>query len=120
MKEGIVYYGCDYKKREEDTIVCDLSIGEFPEIKEFTCFMAGVLEYLQNWKDVLKTMSSHCNQIIMSYSVSEVAHNRDPRWVNNITEKELIETIEMNGFKLKDKKKVTNDSIGYNFVRTNG
>ena len=117
LKKGIKYYGCDYKKREEDTLVCDLSIGEFPDVDVCTCFMAGVLEYLQNWKDVLKNMSLHCDQIIMSYSTSEEAEVRDARWVNNISEMELIRFLESCGFQLKEKKKVNFSSMGYNFMK---
>lgn len=73
LKEGVKYYGCDYKKRDNDTIICDLSAGEFPDIEADTCFMAGVLEYLKNWQEVLENMSRHCRQIVMSYSTSEAA-----------------------------------------------
>lgn len=117
LKKGVKYYGCDYKKREEGTLICDLSIGEFPDVDVCTCFMAGVLEYLQNWKDVLKNMSLHCNQIVMSYSTSEEAEVRDPRWVNHISEAELIGCLESCGFRLKEKKKVTFNSMGYNFIK---
>ena len=117
LKKGVKYYGCDYKKREEGTLICDLSIGEFPDVDVCTCFMAGVLEYLQNWKDVLKNMSLHCNQIVMSYSTSEEAEVRDPRWVNHISEAELVGCLESCGFRLKEKKKVTFNSMGYNFIK---
>lgn len=120
LKEGIKYYGCDYKKRDSDTIVCDLAVGEFPNIYVDTCFMAGVLEYLNNWKDVLKAMSMHCRQIVLSYSTSEAALNRDPRWVNNITEEELLRCLADLGFVIKGKKKVNVSSFGYNLIKKNG
>lgn len=117
LRQGINYYGCDYKKRDDNTIICDLAIGEFPDIEVDTCFMAGVLEYLTNWKDVIKNMSNHCRQIVMSYCIIEASEKRNPRIVTNISEKELLEYIDSLGFILKEKKQVTDNSFGYNFIK---
>ena len=117
LPDTIRYYGCDYKARDNDTIICDLSQGEFPDIKVDICFMAGVLEYLTNWKTVIEKMTSCCKQIIISYSTTEEAPVRDERWVNDLSERDLLEYVSANGFSLVEKKKVTLNSMGYSFMR---
>lgn len=110
------YYGCDYKKRDSDTIICDLAKGEFPSLNVDTIFISGVLEYLVNWRDVLKKCSQHCNQIILSYSTTESAPKRDPIWVNSISSQELIEKALKMGFKLVGQDRFNTSDI-FNFVK---
>lgn len=98
LKPGIKYYGCDYKKRDKDTIVCDLSQNEFPQINVDCIFIAGVLEYLVNWYDVLREASKHTDQILMCYSTLEAATERDPIWVNAISSDGIIKLMAQCGF----------------------
>ncbi len=116
LNPNMKYYGCDYKKRDEDTIVCDLAMGEFPEINVDAIFIAGVLEYLYNWKDVLKKSSEQCRQIVMSYSTKESAPDRDPIWVTHISESEIIEHLAELGFALHGSE-VFNTSKIFNFIK---
>lgn len=105
MKPGIIFYGCDYKKRDKDTIVCDLSQNEFPHINVDCIFIAGVLEYLVNWKDVLIASTEHCNQILMCYSTIEAAPKRDQIWVNTISFDEIVEFMKKYNFVLRYKER---------------
>ena len=113
---GIEYHGCDYKKRDNGTIVCDLAKGEFPSICVDTIFMAGVLEYLANWRDVLRECSLHCRQLVMSYCTVEAAPDRDPRWVNAISDAELIGEMLKNGFGYAGGGDMVGTSVIFDFV----
>lgn len=113
----IKYYGCDYKKRDDNTIICDLATSQFPDIFADCIFIAGVLEYLTNWKEVLLKCCSHCRQIVLSYSSIEESPERNPLWVNCISEKEIISTVESGGFKLAKKCLLPYRSVGFSFVR---
>ena len=117
LNDGIKYYGCDYKKRDEETIICDLAKGEFPSICVDTIFIAGVLEYLVNWRDVLKKCSQHCTQLVMSYNTVESCPNRADTWVNSISYQEIVDEMLQNGFKLVDKE--SRPDI-FNFEKDNG
>ena len=119
LNEQIKYYGCDYKKRDEETIVCDLAKGEFPSISVDTIFIAGVLEYLNNWRDVLKKCSDQCSQIVMSYCTIDVAPQRNPVWVNCATHQEIVDEMLKNGFKLIDSTTWAETNEVFNFEKIN-
>lgn len=116
LPKGTKYFGCDYKKRDEDTIVCDLAKGEFPTVNVDIVFIAGVFEYLSNWKDVLKKCTTCCKQIIMSYSTIESAKERDSIWVNSIRFQDIVDEAEKNGFKLAGQDKFNTSDI-FNFIK---
>lgn len=105
LKSDIKYYGCDYKKRDVDTIICDLSQNEFPQMNVDCIFIAGVLEYLVNWNDILREASCHTNQILMCYSTLEAAPERDSIWVNAISSDEIINLMAQCGFILIQKER---------------
>ena len=116
LPECTKYYGCDYKKRDENTIVCDLAKDEFPTINTDVIFISGVFEYLTNWKNVFKKCADCCKQIIMSYSTIELAKERDPIWVNAISYKEIIDEAQKNGFVLNGQDTFKTSMI-FNFVK---
>ena len=115
LSETVNYYGCDYKKRDADTIICDLSKGEFPNIFVDTVFISGVLEYMTNWSDVLLKCVKCCRQIVLSYSTKETATERDPIWVNCISENDIVDLLAENSFSLCDSEKYKT-SIIFNFI----
>lgn len=121
LNGGIKYYGCDYKKRDEETIICDLAKGEFPSICVDVIFIAGVLEYLTNWRDVLKKCSQHSTQLIMSYYTVEAApRDRDPYWVNSLGYQEIVDEMLINGFELANKGDPVETCVIFNFEKVNG
>jgi hypothetical protein len=117
INQNVKYYGCDYKKRDSNTIVCDLAVGEFPDIQVDTIFIAGCLEFLGNWKNILEQCSRHCKQIIMSYSTIEASPNRSPLWVNEISDSELKNYVLSLGFKLRETEMPDSNSMAYNFIK---
>lgn len=119
INDQIKYYGCDYKKRDEETIVCDLAKGEFPSIHVDTIFMAGVLEYLSNYHEVLKKCSSHCTQFLLGYSTLEALPRGADVHVNHLGRQELIDEMLQNGFELVNTDRFRINEI-FNFKRING
>ncbi|MDR1538617.1 MAG: class I SAM-dependent methyltransferase [Clostridiales bacterium] len=117
IRPNVKYFGCDYKKRDNDTIICDLARGEFPDITVDTIFIAGVLEYLANWKDVLRNCREHCIQLIMSYSTVDLAPVRSPVWVNIISDSEIKEYVASLGFRLINAEMPNENSMAYNFIK---
>ncbi len=116
IDSSIQYYGVDYVERDNDTIICDLAIGEFPDIKVDTIFIAGVLEYLNNWEYVLSECCGHCKQVVLSYSTTEKYQDRNPIFVNNLSEEQIIQAMNNNGFELITKCDLPYKSVGFNFT----
>ena len=48
LKKDVKYYGLDYIKRNEQTIVCDLNEQEIPKINVDVYYMAGLLCYIND------------------------------------------------------------------------
>lgn len=48
LNDKIIYYGVDYIKRDETTIVCDLNKQSLPKIDVEVYYMAGLLDYIDN------------------------------------------------------------------------
>ena len=100
----MVYYGCDYIKRQDDTIVCDLNNREFPNI-EFDCaFISGNLEYIVDVDWYFDNISRAKRQIILSYSALEynpyVSRRKNETWVNHLTINEIVKAMNIRGFEL--------------------
>lgn len=58
LDNNIQYYGLDYMDRGNNTIVCDLNIDPFPEIKVDMYYLAGVFAYIENPQKLIRNMSS--------------------------------------------------------------
>lgn len=112
LNSGVKYYGCDYKKRDEETIICDLAKGEFPSICVDTIFMAGVLGYLSNWRDVLKKCSQHCTQLVMSRR-----KDRNSDGPNCPSYQNIVDEMLQNGFRLADELVLWDKSVIFNFEK---
>lgn len=68
LTEGVKYIPCDYVKWDEETVVCDLNSSKFPDVFADTVFMSGILEHIENYENLIKSICEHANkEIIMSY-----------------------------------------------------
>ena len=125
--ENIKYYPVDFKNYDdEEIIVKDFNLGEFPDIKADVCICAMTAEYVVRLPEFLKNI---CNatkkQILMVCRPAdkEVAHMK--RWANPIltdfTEGFLIKTFAENNFKLESAEKLPKKSsiILYDFRAEN-
>lgn len=48
LPDSIKYYGLDYCKRDDSTIVCDLNKEKMPDIKADLYYMGGVFDYIED------------------------------------------------------------------------
>ena len=78
LSEGVTYYPVDIVKRSEDTIVCDLNKGEFPNKKADVAILSGILEYLEDTHLFLDRVSLIVNKVIVIYNGKD--RNKDAEY----------------------------------------
>jgi hypothetical protein len=98
LSSNCTYYGCDYRKRNKNTIICDFNLKEFPNIHTDVAFVSGCLEYIDDVPWFIAQISEHCNTLILSYCSmdkhNDIAIRRKRAWVNHYYEDELINIIQ--------------------------
>lgn len=102
------YYPVDYLKRFEQTIVCDLNQGIFPDLNVDVSVLNGVLEFLLTAEKLLRHVSTHTKKkVIISYMTLDKFSNKEARrasgYVSDLTEQQIIQILTENGFKLNHK-----------------
>ena len=108
LKPNVMYYPIDYIKRFEETIVCDLNTGNFPDISTDVAVLNGVLEFLTTAEElILYVCEKTKKQIIISYMIqdnfSDIGARRASGYVSDLTEKKIIRLITEKGFHLTKK-----------------
>lgn len=98
------YYPVDYKKRDDDTIVCDFNKFEFPEKNVDFAFVGGCLEYVKEFEWFIKKISKYANSCVISYccieQIPDTLNRRSLAWVNDLSKKEIISLFQKHGFDL--------------------
>ena len=106
LPDTVQYIGCDYVKRRDDTIVCDLNNYEFPEIAFDVAYISGSLEYMEHLDWYFDQISKAEKMIVMSYSALEYYPLIDLRkgksWVSHLSSLEIIQALAERGFELSD------------------
>jgi len=96
-----IYIPVDYKKRDNNTIICDLNKYEFPNQTADVIFISGCLEYVKDYEWFITEISKHSQKCIVSYCAfddeCDIAVRKSRTWVNNLTKKELIKEFSKNG-----------------------
>ena len=105
LHEGTDYYPVDYLKRFEETIVCDLNTGVFPNLEVDVAVLNGVLEYLTTAEALLKHACNRCSKkVILSYVTVDRFPNIEARrasgYISDLTEETVIRILEGSGFHL--------------------
>jgi len=105
LKPQVKYYPIDYMKRFDETIVCDLNTGNFPEISTDVAVLNGVLEFLTTAKELMIYVCEKTRkQIIISYMLldnfSDIGARRASGYVSDLTEEDIIQEITSRGFQL--------------------
>lgn len=77
--KGIKYIGVDYKKRSEDTLVCDLEKDFLPNIPVDMYCLIGVIYYLNNIKDLIIQLRK-AKYVLLSYRGMEHYRRLDNRF----------------------------------------
>ncbi len=112
LTKDVKYIPVDYISRGEETIVCDFNKYEYPNVKSEIAFVSGCLEYVSDYEWFVKQISKYHKKCIVSYCVIENFPNINDRikktWVNNLSELQVLDLFERNGFKLKEKESLLN------------
>ena len=101
LHSDITYYGVDYTKREDETIICDLNRQEFPKIYADCYFLSGIVEYINNVNWLCNNLSRYTNVVILSYCSKDSVKYRQPAWVNHFSRIDLLNKFEETGFKME-------------------
>ena len=113
---GVKYYPVDYKKFDDEIVVCDFNLEEFPNLKANTVLCAFTAEYVAQLKKFLENMTQAAQkQILMICRPADKEIHATYRWehpfLTDFTEKFLVETLEQNHFKLHMAKPMANVSV---------
>lgn len=104
LDNSMKYYGCDYVKRQNDTIVCDLNHYEFPNIDFDVAYISGSLEYMENLEWYFDQICKANHEVVLSYSLLEYFPLIDLRkkksWVNHLSVIDIIEYMKRRNFLL--------------------
>lgn len=98
LPDTVEYYPLDYKKRCDDTIICDLNKREFPKIKVDIAVCAGIIEYLNDLEWFFDQVTRCTDKIIITYRGKEKGYN-----TSLYTSNEIIGMLNRRGFILTDK-----------------
>nr|WP_314462287.1 hypothetical protein [uncultured Clostridium sp.] len=108
LPKDVKYYPVDYMKRFDDTIVCDLNKGNFPDLQADAAVLNGVLEFLITAEDLIKHVCEKtANIIIISYMTVDrfpnITGRRTSGYLSDLTELKIIELLDDGGFRLVKK-----------------
>lgn len=99
------YYPIDYIRRTDETIMCDLNLGNFPNIQTDATICSGVLEFITTSESLLKHVCANTNKIIiMSYltvdKFSSIDGRRTSAYISDLTHNQIIDIMLEGGFSL--------------------
>jgi hypothetical protein len=104
LPKGMVYYGCDYKARDDATIVCDFNKYEFPQVTVDACFISGCIEYIRDVDWFLGKVHETSRKVILSYCSTDVTPELQVRrrlaWQNHMTTRQIVGRVVRSGYVL--------------------
>ena len=108
LAPDVVYFPVDYIRRNEQTILCDLNSGVFPEIQADAAVCSGVLEFIDTAEALLDHVCTHTGKmVILSYlgvdHFSDIDGRRTSAYVSDFSEKQIVDRMSSNGFRLEKK-----------------
>ena len=114
------YTPSDIVKRHETTLVCDLNQPiDFDLTRYDVAVFSGVLEYVYDIDNVVKTMSeANINQLILSYCCSDIVTLTRTKngWLSDYTRPELEAIFLSNGYNITDYREWHKQSI-FNLIK---
>ena len=122
ISDKLLYYGVDYKARNNDTIVCDLNNYEMPDDSKISdvIFCSGIIEYIEDVDWFIKKITKHSNKVIFSYvsleNISAIDARKRLTWQNHYNISSLIRLFLENNFYLSALDTVNNNTVGC-FIR---
>ena len=106
LSPGVEYFPVDYIRRSEDTILCDLNSGVFPDLHADAAVLAGLLDIIATAETLIHHVCMTTkHKILASYmtldNFSDIEARRASAYVNDFTEQQFIDLFARNGFVLK-------------------
>lgn len=122
VAKGIINYsGLDYKKRNDNTIVCDLNKMEFAKDEYDLFLVAGCLEYVENVEWFFSQFNNCKMEALISYCDikrnSDMSVRKRNAWKSHLYEEEIIKNMEKQGFFLLKSKEYNKKTILLDFRR---
>ncbi len=104
----VEYFPVDYIRRNEQTILCDLNSGEFPDIRSDAAVCSGVLEFIFTAEQLLTHVCNHTNKmVILSYlgieNFPDIKGRRASAYVSDLSDTQISELMTSKGFHLEKK-----------------
>lgn len=108
LAPDVKYFPVDYIRRNEQTILCDLNSGEFPDIQSDAAICSGVLEFIYTTEQLLIHVCEHTSKtIILSYmgvdAFPDINGRRASAYVSDLSEGQIVNLMESRGFRLEKK-----------------
>lgn len=105
---SIVYYPIDYRKRSEETILCDFDKDVLPGLQTEAAVCTATLVFIDRAEVLLQHLCRNtAYTILLSYVTTDIFPDTDGRrasgYVNDYSEKELIEMLQRGGFAFRKK-----------------
>lgn len=118
------YTGVDYRKRKEDTVVCDFNKLEFPDFPRDVAFVSGCLEYVSDHRWFIAQICDKVNVCVISYCTLEthgdLAGRRRAGWVNDLTAYEIKREFDKHHFGLSVEDQTPAQNAIFVFKRVGG
>lgn len=99
------YFPCDYIKRDESTLICDLNKGEYPNVRTDTVIMSGIIEYISQYEWLFQTACSYVDkEVIIAYAAVDYIPNYPLRckwgFANHLSVMQIVELFGRYGMTL--------------------
>jgi hypothetical protein len=107
LAPGIGYLPADLTRRSADTLLCELNKGELPVeylSKADTVTLLGVIEYIFDVPQLVRTLRTFLGTLIVSYNPSDMntIDRREKGWVNDYKFVDLCRMIVESGYVLRN------------------
>ncbi len=109
IPDDIKYIPVDYQKYSDQTVLCDLSKYEFPDLSKYnkdntTILLIGSIQHIPDWKWILKKITDACNTCIITHNdfarINREYRRTNLTWSNAIFNHEIILAMQENNFEL--------------------
>lgn len=108
LNTDVTYFPIDYIRRNEQTILCDLNLGQFPCIQADATICSGVLEFISTSEKLLKHIGQNTNKmVILSYvtidKFPDIDGRRASAYISDLSDRQILDFMASSNFFL-DKK----------------
>lgn len=108
LAPDVKYFPIDYIRRNEQTILCDLNVGDFPKIQADATVCSGVLEFICTAEKLLEHVCDNTSKIvILSYLTidrfPDISGRRASAYISDLSDKQIVDLMLEKDFVLAKK-----------------